>query len=76
MILIFVESTYSHSSWCRNLTDGLVAELKLKRIVFRLSSSLEELDPKCPFLYVIGSSSEWVRAVLEASSRKVCAFLW
>lgn len=70
MILIFVETTYSHSIWCQNLIDGLVDELKLKRIAFRFISSPEELDPKCPFVYVIGSSSEWVRAVLEASSRK------
>ena len=70
LILIFVETTYSNSIWCQNLIDGLVAELKQKRIVFRFISSLEELDPESPFIYVIGSSSEWVRAVLEASSRK------
>lgn len=70
MILIFVESTYAHSIWCQNLIDGLVAELKLKRIAFRFISSSEELDPACPYIYVIGSSSEWVRAVLEASNRR------
>ena len=70
MILVFVETTYSHSIWCQNLIDGLVAELKLKRISFRFISSLEELDSRCPFIYVIGSSNEWVRAVLEASSHK------
>lgn len=70
MILIFVEATYSRSIWCQNLIDGLVAELKLKRIAFRFISSLEDLDPASPFIYVIGSSSEWVRAVLEASSCK------
>lgn len=70
MILVFVETTYANSIWCQNLIDGLVAELKLKRISFRFISSLEELDARCPFLYVIGSSSEWVRAVLEASTHK------
>ena len=39
MILVFVETTYSHSIGCQNLIDGLVAELKLKRISFRFISS-------------------------------------
>lgn len=70
MILIFVEDAYSHSIWCQNLIDGLVSELKLKRIAFRFITSAEELNADCPFLYVIGSSNEWVRAVLEASTRR------
>ena len=32
MILIFVEDTYSHSGWCQDLVDGLVSELKMKRM--------------------------------------------
>jgi len=70
MILIFVEDAYSHSIWCQNLIDGLVSELKLKRISFRFISSVEELDPDSQFLYVIGSSSNWVRAVLQISTFK------
>lgn len=69
MILIFVEDTYSRSIWCQNLVDGLVAELKLKRIAFRFITSVDDLDPASPYIYVIGSSNAWVRAVLEASSR-------
>lgn len=66
MILIIVEPSYSNSIWCQNLVDGLVAELKLKRIAYQFISSLEELDSKCRFIYVIGSVSGWVRAVLES----------
>ena len=70
MILIFVEDSYLRSIWCQNLVDGLVAELKLKRIAFRFITSLDELVPADPFVYVIGSSSTWVRTALETISRK------
>lgn len=69
MILIMVEPSYSNSIWCQNLVDGLVAELKLKRIAFRFISSVDELDDKCHFIYVIGSVSGWVRGVLESCDR-------
>ena len=70
MILIFVEDSYLRSIWCQNLVDGLVAELKLKRIAFRFITSLEELDPSSPFVYVIGTSGAWVRTALETCSHK------
>ena len=70
MILIFVETVYANSIWCQHLVDGLVSELKLKRMVFRFISSLEEIDAGSAYIYVIGSSSEWIRAVLEACCGK------
>ena len=44
MILIFVEDTYSHSGWCQDLVDGLVSELKMKRMAFRFIHSIEEMN--------------------------------
>lgn len=70
MILIFVEDSYARSIWCQNMVDGLVAELKFKRMAFRFITSLEELEPAGAFVYVIGSSGTWVRTVLETVSRK------
>ena len=70
MILIFVEPNYSHSMWCQNLVDGLVAELKLKRLMFQFIERLEELVEGSECLYVIGSTGEWVRTVLEASTAR------
>lgn len=70
MILIFVEDSYARSIWCQNLVDGLVAELKQKRMAFRFIEEIDQMDASCPFIYVIGSSNEWVRAVLNASTDK------
>lgn len=70
MILIFVEGSYLRSIWCQNMVDGLVAELKLKRMAFRFITALDELEPADSFIYVIGSSGTWIRTVLETSSRK------
>lgn len=70
MILIFVEDSYARSIWCQNLVDGLVAELKQKRLSFRFIDDMDQMDASCPFIYVIGSSNEWVRAVLNASTGK------
>ena len=70
MILILVESTFAHSVWCQNLVDGLVSELKLKRIAFRCVSSFAEISSGSGFIFVVGTSNEWIRAVLEASCRE------
>ena len=65
MILIFVEDTYSHSGWCQDLVDGLVSELKMKRMAFRFIHSIEEMNQSSGYIYVIGSSTGWIRTVLK-----------
>lgn len=70
LMLIFVEPNYANSMWCQNITEGLAAELKLKRIPFRFITCLEDLDTSCSFIYVIGSNGDWVRTVLEASNSR------
>ena len=69
MILIFVEDTYSHSGWCQDLVDGLVSELKLKRMAFRFIHSIEEMNQSSGYIYVIGSSTGWIRTVLKDANR-------
>lgn len=69
MILIFVEDTYSHSGWCQDLVDGLVSELKMKRMAFRFIHSIEEMNQSSGYIYVIGSSTGWIRTVLKDANR-------
>lgn len=69
MIPILVEPSYANSIWCRKLIEGLVAELKLKRLAFQFIESVDTLDEDCKHIYIVGTSAEWVRAVLEASTR-------
>ena len=69
MILIFVEDTYSHSGWCQDLVNGLVSELKMKRMAFRFIRSIEEMSQGSGYIYVIGSSTGWIRTVLKDANR-------
>ena len=69
MILIFVEDTYSHSGWCQDLVNGLVSELKMKRMAFRFIRSIEEMSQGSGYIYVIGSSIAWIRTVLKDANR-------
>lgn len=69
MILIFVEDTYSHSGWCQDLVDGLVSDLKMKRMAFRFIHSIEEMNQSSGYIYVIGSSTGWIRTVLKDANR-------
>ena len=57
MHAILVEPGFADSIWCRQILQGLTAELKKRREVYAL-------DPPTPegSVFVIGSSSEWLGA--------------
>jgi len=69
MIPIFVEPSYSGSIWCQNMLKGLESGLKYKRISYQYISKLKEITGNCEYMYVIGSATEWIQAVLEACNR-------
>lgn len=54
---IFIEQGFADSIWCKQILQGLTAELKKRREAF-------VLDPEVPqeSAFVIGSSSEWLGA--------------
>ncbi len=72
MILIFVEDTYSHSGWCQDLVDGLVSELKMKRMAFRFIHSIEEMNQSSGYIYVIGSSTGLRCKSARGAARPCC----
>lgn len=71
MILIFEQPDYARSVWCAHIVSSLVAELRLKRLSFRMISSLEELSEGAEddFVFLVGSGSAFIAEGLRAAER-------
>ncbi len=71
MILIFEQPDYARSVWCAHIVSSLVAELRLKRLSFRMISSLDELaeGAEGDFVFLVGSGSAFISEGLRAAER-------
>lgn len=68
MVSVMVDPSFSKSIWCISMYDGLVSQLKLKRLTFQVVDSLEQLDPGSRFLFLIGADNTWVHSALEKAN--------
>lgn len=68
MVSIMIDPSFSRSIWCVSMYDGLIAQLKLKRLSFQIVDSLEQLGPDCRHLFLIGADNTWVHSALEKSN--------
>lgn len=71
MILIFEQPDYARSVWCAHIVSSLVSELRLKRLSFRMISSLDELaeGTEDDFLFLVGSGGAFIFEGLRAAER-------
>lgn len=65
MVAIWVEPSYSNSSWCARILSGLVTELRKKRMSFQHVQSLDDNAAQYEFVFLIGSYSQWVEGALK-----------
>ncbi len=70
MVALLAEPLYARSIWGQKLTEGLVSQLKCKRIPFEQPSSMEDIPEECRYLFVIGTDHEWVGSVLQAATQR------
>ena len=71
MILIFEQPDYAKSVWCAHIISSLVAELRLKRLSFRMISSLDELSEGTAddFVFLVGSGNVFISEGLKAAKQ-------
>lgn len=68
MVSIMIDPSFSKSIWCVSMYDGLVAQLKLKRLAFQVVDNLSQLAPGSRFLFLIGADNTWVHSALEKAN--------
>ena len=68
MVSIMIDPSFSRSIWCISMLDGLVAQLKLKRLAFQMVDNLSQLTPGSRFLFLIGADNTWVHSALEKAN--------
>ena len=64
MVSILIEPSYAHSVWCTSVLEGLVGQLKQKRISYGLASNLEEVCRDARYAFVVGTGDPWVNSAL------------
>ena len=64
MVSILIEPSYARSVWCTSVLDGLVGQLKQKRIAYGLASNLGEISRGAEYAFVVGTGDPWVNAAL------------
>lgn len=69
MVAILIDPSYARSVWCARMLDGLVTELKLKRIPFTILGSFSEMAEQHRCFFLIGAESGWIHAALTVSNR-------
>ena len=69
MVSILIEPSYARSVWCTSVLEGLVTQLKLKRIAFGLASSLDEISLDCRYAFIVGTHNEWVGVALSGCNQ-------
>lgn len=69
MISILVDPSFSRSVWCVSMLDGLISQLKLKRLQFREIADISQVDDACRYLFLVATDDAWVRSALEACKK-------
>ena len=69
MIAILVDPSFSRSVWCVSMLDGLVSQLKQKRLPFREIDDISQVDQDCKYIFLVATDDAWVRSALEACKK-------
>ena len=68
---ILCEEGYAESVWCKQLCDGLVKELKKRRISYSKVSALQEADAD-DVVCLIGITNQWLGEMIAWCNQKKC----
>lgn len=68
---ILCEETYAESVWCKQIYDGLVKELKKRRISYSKLPALQEVDAG-DTVYIIGITNQWLEEMIAGCNHKGC----
>ena len=62
-IKIYIEEAYRDTIWCKELLDGLIKELKKRRLAFEESTDIEVPEDFCGI--ILGMNREWVEGCIQ-----------
>lgn len=70
-IKIIYEEAYAESIWCKHLLNGLVKEIKKRRILYEQVTDVHEIS-RDESVCIIGMNNYWIESVVEKCNAAGC----